>query len=199
VPLPPYITRDSEERELPLDRERYQTVYAAQPGAIAAPTAGLHFTGALLERLHERGIATTRLTLHVGPGTFLPVRTERLSEHAMHEERFEIGAAAVAAIAAARARGGRVIAVGTTTTRALEAAAASGPLAPVRGATRLMIRPGHSFRAVDALLTNFHLPRSTLLALVAAFAGRERVLALYREAAALGYRFYSYGDAMLLT
>jgi S-adenosylmethionine:tRNA ribosyltransferase-isomerase len=196
--LPPYLPRDPAAHETPLDRERYQTVYAERPGAIAAPTAGLHFTDALFERLRERGVETTRITLHVGPGTFLPVRSERLSEHVMHDELYEIGAPAVAAIAAARARGGRVIAVGTTTTRALESAAAEGGLRPGRARTRLLIRPPFRFRAIDALLTNFHLPRTTLLALVSAFAGRERVLGLYREAAALGYRFYSYGDAMLL-
>jgi S-adenosylmethionine:tRNA ribosyltransferase-isomerase len=196
--LPPYIARDDHAPEPPLDRERYQTVFASRPGAIAAPTAGLHFTPGLFERLAERGIATTRITLHVGPGTFLPVRTELLSHHAMHEELFEIGSEAAAAIAAAKARGRRVVAIGTTTTRALESAALDGGVRPLRARTRLLIRPPFGFRAIDALVTNFHLPKTTLLALVSAFAGRERVLGLYREAAALGYRFYSYGDAMLL-
>jgi S-adenosylmethionine:tRNA ribosyltransferase-isomerase len=210
LPLPPYLPRESSENgelprsglELPLDRERYQTVYAQRPGAIAAPTAGLHFTPELFERLRERGVETTKLTLHVGPGTFLPVRSERLSQHAMHEELYELSEEAAAEVERTKAAGGRVVAIGTTTTRALEAAAlAAEPsrlLAPGRARTSLMIRPGHRFRVVDALVTNFHLPRTTLLALVAAFAGRERTLALYREAAALRYRFYSYGDAMLI-
>jgi S-adenosylmethionine:tRNA ribosyltransferase-isomerase len=200
VPLPPYLPRAAEGGgELALDRERYQTIYASRPGAVAAPTAGLHFTPRLLELLATRGIELARITLHVGPGTFLPVRTERLSEHSMHEEVFEIGAEAADAIARTRARRSRVVAVGTTTTRALESAAgADGAVAAGRGRTRLMIRPPHSFRAIDGLITNFHLPRSTLLALVCALAGRERLLGLYREAVERGYRFYSYGDAMLL-
>jgi S-adenosylmethionine:tRNA ribosyltransferase-isomerase len=197
MPLPPYIERAAPDR---LDRERYQTVFARAPGAIAAPTAGLHFTPRLLDELAAGGVATTRVTLHVGPGTFLPVRSDRLSGHAMHEELYEIPEAAAAAIAAVRSQGRRIIAVGTTTTRALEAAAAAdGVVRPGRARTRLMIRPPWHFRAIDGLVTNFHLPKSTLLALVAAFVGRERLLALYQEAAALGYRFYSYGDAMLLT
>jgi S-adenosylmethionine:tRNA ribosyltransferase-isomerase len=201
VPLPPYLPREVADAELPLDRDRYQTVYAEKPGAIAAPTAGLHFTPRLFEKLRERGIETARITLHVGPATFLPVRSERLSEHALQDELFEVGEEAAAAIARTRARGGRVIAVGTTTTRALESAVQDGPggrVRPLRGRTRLMIRPPHRFAVIDALITNFHLPKSTLLALVSAFAGREKVLELYREAASLGYRFYSYGDAMLL-
>lgn len=192
--LPPYLERAGE----PRDDHDYQTHFAATPGAIAAPTAGLHFTPELCERLAARGIAIARLVLHVGPGTFLPVRSERLRDHAMHEELYEIPPATAAAIAGAKARGARVIAVGTTTTRALESAAADGTLAAGRARTRLMIRPPHAFRVLDGLITNFHLPRTTLLALVAAFTGRERVLALYREAAQAGYRFYSYGDAMLL-
>ena len=204
LPLPPYIERDPSAPDAAarkeLDRERYQTVFARVPGAIAAPTAGLHFTPRLLEQLAAAGVAATRITLHVGPGTFLPVRSDRLSGHAMHEELYEIPEAAAAAIAAARSEGRRVVAVGTTTTRALEAAvAADGSVPPGRARTRLMIWPPHWFRAVDGLITNFHLLRTTLLALVAAFTGRERLLALYSEAAALGYRFYSYGDAMLLT
>jgi len=196
LPLPPYLPREAGEQ--PEDRDRYQTLFASAPGAIAAPTAGLHFTPALLERLAARGVALARLTLHVGPGTFLPVRAERLRDHAMHEELYELPPATVAAIERAKAAGRRVVAVGTTTTRALESAARAGPLAAGRERTRLMIRPPFAFRVVDALLTNFHLPKSTLLALVSAFAGRERILGLYREAAAAGYRFYSYGDAMLL-
>jgi S-adenosylmethionine:tRNA ribosyltransferase-isomerase len=204
LPLPPYIERDPKAPDAAAreeqDRERYQTVFARVPGAIAAPTAGLHFTPRLLLQLAAAGVAATRITLHVGPGTFLPVRSDRLSGHAMHEELYEIPEAAAAAIAAARAEGRRVVAVGTTTTRALESAvAADGSVRPGRARTRLMIRPPHRFRAIDGLVTNFHLPRTTLLALVAAFTGRERLLALYSEAAALGYRFYSYGDAMLLT
>jgi S-adenosylmethionine:tRNA ribosyltransferase-isomerase len=200
VPLPPYVERpDASE-----DRERYQTVYARAPGAVAAPTAGLHFTPELLARLAEQGVERATLTLHVGAGTFQPVKTERVEEHVLHAERYELPAATVAAIGAARARGGRVVAVGTTTVRVLESCvdpADESPRATPRagsGSTRLFLRPGADFRVVDALLTNFHLPRSTLLMLVCAFAGRERVLGLYREAVELGYRFYSYGDAMLL-
>lgn len=198
LPLPPYLNREpGDERER--DRERYQTVFARAPGAIAAPTAGLHFTSELLAELAAAGIRSTHVTLHVGPGTFLPVRSELLSQHAMHEELYEIGAAAAESIAATRAGGGRIVAVGTTTTRALESAADdAGRIQAGSARTRLMIRPPHRFRAIDALLTNFHLPKTTLLALVSAFAGRTRILALYQEAAAAGYRFYSYGDAMLL-
>ncbi|MBL8840198.1 MAG: tRNA preQ1(34) S-adenosylmethionine ribosyltransferase-isomerase QueA [Planctomycetes bacterium] len=195
LPLPPYLGRPEATAS---DQADYQTLFASAPGAIAAPTAGLHFTPAVCERLAARGIELARVTLHVGPGTFLPVRAERLRDHAMHEELYEVSEALVAAIAAARARGGRVIAVGTTTTRALESAASSGTLVAGRARTRLMIRPPFAFRVLDGLVTNFHLPKTTLLALVAAFTGRERMLALYREAAAAGYRFYSYGDAMLL-
>jgi S-adenosylmethionine:tRNA ribosyltransferase-isomerase len=198
LPLPPYIERKS--GELPLDRERYQTVFARVPGAIAAPTAGLHFTPELFARLAAAGIGVAHLTLHVGPGTFLPVRTPLLSQHAMHEELYEIAPETAQRIAAVRLAGGRIIAVGTTTTRALEAAAAEdGVVRAGRARTNLMIRPPYKFRAIDALVTNFHLPKTTLLALVSAFTGRERLMTLYREAAALGYRFYSYGDAMLLT
>ena len=198
LPLPPYLPREQGAQER--DRVDYQTVFAAAPGAIAAPTAGLHFTPELLDRLAARGVGLVRITLHVGPGTFLPVRADLLSRHAMHEELYEITPAAVAAIAQTKAAGGRVIAVGTTTTRALEAAAqaGAGTLGAGRARTRLMIRPPFRFAVLDGLLTNFHLPRSTLLALVAAFSSRERLLELYREAIAVGYRFYSYGDAMLL-
>jgi S-adenosylmethionine:tRNA ribosyltransferase-isomerase len=173
-------------------------VIARAPGSAAAPTAGLHFTDALLARLDARGVERATVTLHVGPGTFLPVRGDDLDAHVMHEERFEIPPATAAAFAACRARGGRVVAVGTTVVRALESAYADEGLRPGPGRTRIFIRPGHSFRAVDALVTNLHLPRSTLLVLVCAFRGRERVLAAYAEAVAQRYRFFSYGDAMLL-
>jgi S-adenosylmethionine:tRNA ribosyltransferase-isomerase len=195
VPLPPYVAREAE----PADRERYQTVYAASPGAVAAPTAGLHFDRESLARLAAQGIESARLTLHVGAGTFMPMRTEEIEAHRMHAERIRVPLDAVAAIAAARRRGGRVVAVGTTVVRALEAAAAGGRLAPCDGETDIFIRPGYRFRVVDGLLTNFHLPESTLLVLVAAFAGRERVLAAYHHAIAGRYRFYSYGDAMFVT
>jgi S-adenosylmethionine:tRNA ribosyltransferase-isomerase len=181
------------------DAERYQTVYAARDGAIAAPTAGLHFTPALLSALEQRGIGLARVTLHVGPATFLPVRTEEIEDHPMDAERYEVPRATVLAIDRARARGGRIVAVGTTAVRALESAATGrGGVVPAHGRTDLFILPGYTFRVVDALVTNFHLPRSTLLAMVAAFAGRERMLAAYAEAIAAGYRFYSYGDAMLI-
>jgi S-adenosylmethionine:tRNA ribosyltransferase-isomerase len=194
IPLPPYIRRDPG----PEDRERYQTVWARAPGSAAAPTAGLHFTAPLLARLEARGVRRTALTLHVGPGTFLPIRGDAIERHRMHPERYEVPPAAAAELDAARARGGRVVAVGTTTVRTLESAFDGERVAPGAGRTALFIRPGHAFRAVDALVTNFHLPRSTLLVLVSAFGGRERVLAAYREAVARGYRFFSYGDAMLL-
>ncbi len=192
MPLPPYIDRpDGEE-----DRDRYQTVFAARPGAVAAPTAGLHLTPALLAALEAAGARIARVTLHVGPGTFQPVQVERIEEHRMHEEAFEIPARTAAWVNEARAGGGRVVAVGTTSLRALEAAAPDGELIAGEGRTSIFIRPGYRFRIVDALLTNFHLPRSTLLMLVSALAGRKRVLAAYRHAIRKGYRFYSYGDAM---
>jgi S-adenosylmethionine:tRNA ribosyltransferase-isomerase len=194
IPLPPYIRREPSA----LDRERYQTIWAREPGSAAAPTAGLHFTEALLARLAARGIARTAVTLHVGPGTFLPVRGDTLEGHRMHAERYEVARAAADEIAACRARGGRVVAVGTTTVRTLESAFQGARVAPGAGRTDLFVRPGHAFRAVDGLVTNFHLPRSTLLVLVCALGGRERVLAAYREAVRLDYRFFSYGDAMLL-
>jgi S-adenosylmethionine:tRNA ribosyltransferase-isomerase len=195
VPLPPYVKRPDEAA----DRRRYQTVYARHPGAIAAPTAGLHFSRRLLAALREAGVEVAALTLHVGIGTFRPVVAERVEEHRMDAERYAIPEETAAAWARARDRGSRVVAVGTTVVRALETAALAGGgrLPPGGGRSELFITPGFAFRAVDALLTNFHLPRSTLLMLVAAFAGRERVLAAYREAVAEGYRFYSYGDAML--
>jgi S-adenosylmethionine:tRNA ribosyltransferase-isomerase len=206
MPLPPYIRRAADDPREALDRERYQTVYAAAGGAIAAPTAGLHFTRALLDLLPGRGIEVTRLTLHVGPGTFQPVRVSAIEDHVVEPEWCRLPRSAAEAIAACRARGGRVVAVGTTVTRVLEARAtgAGGDertrdgVRPGEGWCDLYIRPGHRFRVVDVLLTNLHLPRSSLLILVAAFAGRERILAAYREAVRRGFRFYSYGDAMLI-
>ncbi|HEX5043048.1 MAG TPA: tRNA preQ1(34) S-adenosylmethionine ribosyltransferase-isomerase QueA [Candidatus Polarisedimenticolaceae bacterium] len=200
MPLPPYVHRVPGDPRDALDRERYQTVFAREPGAAAAPTAGLHFTPEVLERMTARGIGRTSVTLHVGAGTFLPFRGAEVAEdHLLHEEPFHVPEEAAAAIAAARARGGRVVAVGTTVTRTLETAGEEGGTVRAgAGRTRLFLRPGSRFRVVDALLTNFHLPRSSLLLLVCAFAGRERTLAAYREAVAAGYRFYSYGDAMLV-
>jgi S-adenosylmethionine:tRNA ribosyltransferase-isomerase len=197
MPLPPYIKRDDSS----LDRERYQTVFARERGSVAAPTAGLHFSTALLDTLNARGIETATLTLHVGYGTFQPVRTERVEDHTLEPERYEISPAAAAAVNCALDEGRRVIAVGTTTTRTLEAAsrAGNGRLQPGASATGLFIYPGFEFQVIAGLLTNFHLPQSSLIMLVSAFAGRERVLAAYREAVANGYRFYSYGDAMLIT
>lgn len=199
MPLPPYIRRTPGDAHEAIDRERYQTVYAARPGAVAAPTAGLHFTGELFERLRARGVRTAEVTLHVGPGTFQPVKSERIEEHVMHSERIELTQETVDAVLETKRSGGRVVAVGTTSVRVLEGAAAgTGELRAVCGSTELFLRPGSTFHVVDGLLTNFHLPRSSLLMLVAAFAGLERTRALYREAIERGYRFYSYGDAMLL-
>jgi len=196
APLPPYIRRPfGEDPLLPSDRERYQTTFARVPGSVAAPTAGLHWTAALLEEAQRRGAASAFVTLHVGPGTFRPIRGDELEGHAMEAERCCVPPETAAAARAARAAGGRVIAVGTTSVRSLETAARSGEILPFEGSADLFIRPPYRFRAVDALLTNFHLPRSTLLALVAAFAGLELVLAAYREAVLRRYRFYSYGDA----
>ena len=194
VPLPPYIRRSA----APEDRARYQTVYARDDGSVAAPTAGLHFDAELIQALRERGVKTASLTLHVGIGTFAPVRTQRIEDHRLHSERCRITAATCERIRQARQRGGRVVAVGTTAVRALESAAQSGELEPFEGETSLFIRPGFRFRVVDALITNFHLPESSLLMLVCAFAGRERMLAAYRYAVAQRYRFFSYGDAMLI-
>ena len=196
VPLPPYIRRPT--GPTAVDRERYQTLHARVPGAVAAPTAGLHLTPELRARLADAGVTWATLTLHVGPGTFLPIRGDTLETFTMEGEAYELPAATAAAVAAARAAGRRVLAVGTTTVRALESAAAAGALRAGTGEARLFVRPGHRFRAVDALLTNFHLPRSPLLALVAALAGWERLRAAYEEAVRLRYRFYSYGDAMLI-
>ena len=194
MPLPPYIHHDPDQR----DAERYQTVFAREPGAVAAPTAGLHFDERLLARLGERGIRTATLTLHVGAGTFQPMRVEDIREHRMHAERYELSPALVEAVAHTRERGGRVVAVGTTVTRALESAAAAGTLQAGKGETRIFITPGYRFQVVDALLTNFHLPESTLMMLVCAFGGYERLMAAYRHAVAQRYRFFSYGDAMLI-
>ena len=194
MPLPHYIERADEAA----DRERYQTIYASVPGAVAAPTAGLHFDAPLLAALRKRGIATTEVTLHVGAGTFQPVRVEDIEYHRMHAEFMQVNQACCDAVAAARACGGRVIAVGTTAVRSLETATQSGRLAPFSGDSRLFIYPGYRFRAIDGMITNFHLPESTLLMLVCAFAGTEAVLEAYRHAVAQGYRFFSYGDAMLV-
>ncbi len=196
MPLPPYIAA----RRAPDGRDEadYQTVYADPPGSVAAPTAGLHFTAPLLDALAARGVSVTRLTLHVGPGTFLPVTAEDLSDHEMHAEVGIITPEAVAEIEATRAAGGRIVAVGTTAMRLLESAAEGGSLAPFAGETRLFIRPGFPFRVADGIITNFHLPRSTLLMLVGAFVGLEEMRAVYRHALAHDYRFYSYGDASLL-
>jgi S-adenosylmethionine:tRNA ribosyltransferase-isomerase len=194
LPLPPYLGREAESA----DDERYQTVFARHPGAVAAPTAGLHFDERMLLELAETGIRSTFITLHVGAGTFQPLRSERVADNRLHAERVIVGEAACAAVRAAHAAGGRVVAVGTTAVRALETASASGQLEPFDGESELFIVPGYRFRSVDLLLTNFHLPRSSLLMLVAAFAGRERILDAYRHAVAAEYRFFSYGDAMLV-
>jgi len=195
VPLPPYIKRP----DAAVDRERYQTLFARDRGSVAAPTAGLHFDAGTLDAVRNRGVAWTTVTLHVGYGTFKPVRAERVEDHEVDPERYSVSSAAAEQIRGARARGHRVIAVGTTTTRALESAArASGELLAGAGTADLFIFPGHQFRAIDGLLTNFHLPKSSLLMLVAAFAGRELTLAAYRHAVTAGFRFYSYGDAMLI-
>ncbi|HCA47244.1 MAG TPA: tRNA preQ1(34) S-adenosylmethionine ribosyltransferase-isomerase QueA [Armatimonadetes bacterium] len=192
-PLPPYIGRAAE----PLDRERYQTVYAREPGAVAAPTAGLHFTKELLGEVAERGVEIGYVTLHVGVGTFRPVRVERIEDHEMHSEYYEVSEEFARQ---ANTRTGRLVAVGTTVTRTLESSAGeAGQILPGRGRTELFIYPGYRFRAVQAMVTNFHLPRSTLLMMIAAFAGgRERAMAAYQEALERGYRFYSYGDAMMI-
>ncbi|HVO47694.1 MAG TPA: tRNA preQ1(34) S-adenosylmethionine ribosyltransferase-isomerase QueA [Steroidobacteraceae bacterium] len=197
VPLPPYIHRTADET----DRERYQSIFARERGAVAAPTASLHFDDQLVGALQARGVERAFVTLHVGAGTFQPVRTDDLESHTMHAEQVSVGAETCAAIARTRAAGGRIVAVGTTVVRALESAArvTGVPLQPWAGETRLFIRPGFQFRIVDAMLTNFHLPESTLLMLVCAFAGMDNVLAAYRHAVAQRYRFFSYGDAMFLT
>jgi S-adenosylmethionine:tRNA ribosyltransferase-isomerase len=194
LPLPPYIDR----ADAPLDRERYQTIYAREPGSVAAPTAGLHFTEALFTRLRNRGVEVREIVLHVGPGTFARVDAEDIADHRVLPERFEVPEETAKAYADARAKGHRVIAVGTTTVRTLESVIRGGRLEAGPGETDLVIRPGHQFLSVDALVTNFHLPRTSLLFLVAAFAGREAVLKAYAEAVQARYRFYSYGDAMFI-
>ena len=193
MPLPPYIRRD----DTSLDRDRYQTVFARQPGAVAAPTAGLHFDEPQLAELQARGVRVEYLTLHVGAGTFQPLRPEQIEAGELHAERIEVSAGLCEAVAATKARGGRVVAVGTTSVRALETASKSGALGPYSGETTLFIQPGFRFNVVDVLLTNFHLPGSSLLMLVCAFAGQGSVLTAYEHAVAAGYRFFSYGDAML--
>lgn len=199
TPLPPYIDRTAEHS----DQERYQTVYARSPGAVAAPTAGLHFDAAVFAELESRGVRHAFVTLHVGAGTFAPMRAEDIDQHQMHTEYLEVPPRTCEAMHAARAAGGRVIAVGTTVVRSLETAARAAPaparIAPFRGSTRIFIKPGYIFRAVDAMLTNFHLPESTLLMLCSAFVGREPLLAAYAHAVRARYRFFSYGDAMFLT
>lgn len=201
MPLPPYIDRPDEQA----DKERYQTVYNAKPGAVAAPTAGLHFDDALLQALKDKGVELAFVTLHVGAGTFQPVRVERIEDHHMHQEYVEVPQQVVDQIAATRARGGRVVAVGTTSVRSLESAARASavvdgqPLKPFYGDTDIFIYPGYRFAVVDALITNFHLPESTLIMLVSAFAGYQHVMDAYNDAIAEGYRFFSYGDAMFVT
>ncbi|SEA31686.1 tRNA preQ1(34) S-adenosylmethionine ribosyltransferase-isomerase QueA [Microbulbifer marinus] len=195
MPLPPYIDRPDEDT----DRERYQTVYSRHAGAVAAPTAGLHFDDAMLAALRDKGVETAFVTLHVGAGTFQPVRVDDIFEHKMHSEVLHVPESVCRAVADCRARGGRVIAVGTTSVRALESAAANGELVPTVGETDIFIYPGYQFRVVDRLITNFHLPESTLMMLVSAFAGYEQTMNAYREAVQQKYRFFSYGDAMLIT
>ncbi len=195
MPLPPYIEREDEMK----DRDRYQTVYAKKQGAVAAPTAGLHFDQPLLDKLADMGVFSTFVTLHVGAGTFQPVRVDDIADHHMHSEYIEVGADVVEAVQKARARGGRVIAVGTTSVRALESAASEGVLSEYNGDTNIFITPGYRFKVVDGLITNFHLPESTLLMLVCAFSGYDAVMAAYKHAVETGYRFFSYGDAMFLT
>ena len=201
TPVPPYIRRDRDDPAMArLDRERYQTVYAREVGAVAAPTAGLHFTQALLDALEARGIRRAFVTLHVGPGTFRPVKAERVEDHRMDAERYRVPEATARLIAETRAAGGRVVAVGSTSVRTLETVAAEhdGEIVPCAGSSTAFIHPPYRFRAVDAMLTNFHLPQSTLIMMVAALAGRERVLEAYHEAVRLRYRFFSYGDCMLI-
>lgn len=194
IPLPPYIDRETEDS----DRERYQTVYASEPGAVAAPTAGLHFTPELLDQIELSGVGIARITLHTGLGTFKPVETEDITAHKMHEEAFSVSAEASERINRTRASGGRIVAVGTTTVRTLETVTHNGVTQPESGTTSIFIYPPYEFKAVDAIVTNFHMPRSTLLVMVSAFAGREFVLEAYRHAVESGYRFFSYGDAMLI-
>lgn len=194
MPLPPYIERADDQEDL----ERYQTVFAKQAGAVAAPTAGLHFDRVMMQRLADKGIASSYVTLHVGSGTFQPVRVDDLNQHVMHKEFFNVSADCVEAVQAAKSRGGRVVAIGTTAVRALESASATGRLQAGCGDTRLFITPGYQFKTVDAMLTNFHLPESTLLMLISAFAGYDAVMAAYQHAILQRYRFFSYGDAMAI-
>jgi S-adenosylmethionine:tRNA ribosyltransferase-isomerase len=198
APLPPYIKRTKGSNLAPMDLKRYQTVFAQHPGAVAAPTAGLHFTQDLLSRLKDARINLATLTLHVGEGTFKPVTAENLDNHKMHSERFTVSKEAADTINSAAAKGGRIIAVGTTSVRTLETVAQNRTIPPVEGSTELFIQPGYEFKIVDAMITNFHLPKSTLLALVAAFAGLDKILKAYKHAIDQKYRFYSYGDAMLI-
>jgi len=195
MPLPPYIHREDEA----LDRERYQTVFGAREGAVAAPTAGLHFSESFLEACHSKGVDSAFITLHVGAGTFQPVRADEVEDHHMHAEYLEVSETVCEQVAAARARGGRVVAVGTTVVRALESASAAGELAPFSGDSDIFIYPGYEFRSIDALFTNFHLPESTLIMLVSALAGRDNTLRAYQAAVAQEYRFFSYGDAMFIS
>ncbi len=195
MPLPPYLHRSAE----PADDERYQTIYAKDPGAVAAPTAGLHFDAAMLDETREHGVRHAWLTLHVGAGTFQALRKEHIEENRLHSERVEVDQSVCDAVAETRDSGGRVIAVGTTSVRALECASAGGELQPFHGETDLFILPGYSFQTIDAMITNFHLPQSSLLMLVAAFAGTERILNAYRHAVQEKYRFFSYGDSMFIT
>jgi S-adenosylmethionine:tRNA ribosyltransferase-isomerase len=195
MPLPPYMNREDQLE----DRERYQTVYGSQPGAVAAPTAGLHFDEALLAKLDEKGVEKAFVTLHVGAGTFQPVKVERIEDHVMHAEYIEVDQSVCDAVKATRARGGRVVAVGTTSVRSLESASQSGEIAPFYGDSSIFIFPGYEFKSVDLLITNFHLPESTLLMLVSAFAGYDHVMAAYASAVAEKYRFFSYGDAMFIS
>ena len=197
-PLPPYIKRDDDSAAAEVDRQRYQTIYAKIPGAVAAPTAGLHFTELLIERLKQAGINFAYTTLHVGAGTFKPITAENLEDHKMHQERFSIDEKNARIINAAKSKGGRIIAVGTTSTRVLETVATNSKIEAVSGETSLFIMSGYKFKMVDAMITNFHLPKSSLLALVAAFAGLDNILTAYKHAIEKRYRFYSYGDAMLI-
>ncbi len=194
MPLPPYIDRADTE----FDQERYQTVYAERPGAVAAPTAGLHFDLEMLGQLKDMGIETASVTLHVGAGTFRPVRVDRLEDHVMHSEYVEVSEQVCRQVQATKARGGRVVAVGTTSVRCLEAASATGGIQPLAGDTKLFITPGYRFNCVDAMITNFHLPESTLLMLVSAFSGYSQIMAAYAHAVEQEYRFFSYGDALFL-
>jgi S-adenosylmethionine:tRNA ribosyltransferase-isomerase len=198
APLPPYIKRGEDDRSASEDLQRYQTVYALSPGAVAAPTAGLHFTKEMLDRLTDNGVRLAYVTLHVGAGTFKPVKAVELADHKIHTEMFSISQDSADLINQAKDKGGRIIAVGTTSVRTLETICSRGKVAAAEGSTDLFITPGYKFRIVGAMITNFHLPRSTLLALVCAFAGLENVLAAYRHAIQERYRFYSYGDAMLI-